>query len=86
MLKVNSNKQYTIKLRRVISKIMVPSSSALPPHTFLHRIKTSVVKIRPALKIHIYFMNSKHSIGDAWQGSKYASGSEYPRVLNSPGF
>ena len=25
---------------------------------------------------------SKHSIGNVWQGSKYASGSEYTRVLN----
>ena len=29
---------------------------------------------------------SKSSIMDVWQGSEYASSSEYPRVLNSPGF
>ena len=29
---------------------------------------------------------SKCSIVDAWQGSKYASGFEFPRVLNSRGF
>ena len=27
------------------------------PHTFLHRIKASGVKIRPALKNDFYFMN-----------------------------
>ena len=32
------------------------------------------------------FCFSKRSIIDVWQGSKYASGSEYPSVLHSPRF
>ena len=42
--KVISN-NITVKLRGGISKFTV-----LGPHTFLHRIKTSGAKIRPALK------------------------------------
>ena len=56
------------------------------------------MKIRPALKTIFVSWTRGHEIGrdnncspkrfiaDVWQGSEYASGSEYPRVLNSPGF
>ena len=30
------------------------------PHTFLHRMKTSRVKIRPVLKNHFYFITRGH--------------------------
>ena len=40
----------TVKRRGGISKFTVPGPSTLAPHTFLHWIKTSGVKIRSALK------------------------------------
>ena len=55
---------------------------------------TSGVKIRPALKNHIYFMNQRTWKADiakmiiavsCFSKPEYASSSEYPRVLNSPG-
>ena len=57
MLKVKSNKQYHRKTSR--SYIKIHGSRPLDPgtHTFLHWIKTSGVKVRTALKNHIYFKN-----------------------------
>ena len=44
----------TVKFRGSILKLMVPDPSTSAP---IHWIKTSAVKIRPALKNHIYLMN-----------------------------
>ena len=86
--------------------IQLHGTRPLGPHTFLHRINTSRVKIRPIIKnlwnlFHkVEYVKSwycennynlrkwlwpliifaKRSIPEVWQGSKYASGSEYSRV------
>ena len=67
--------------------------SPLPsrPHTFLHRVNTTGVKIRPLLKKNYHFyllltIFAKHSIVDVWQGFEYIPGSEYAVVLNMPVF
>ena len=63
MLKIKSNEYYHRKTFRRCIKIHGPWTLDPSPHTFLHWIKTSVVKIRPALKKWYLFHDLEETKG-----------------------